>query len=247
MLGHPFKDDFPQPERREAAQTLWKYHLGLWRGPLPASDAAPDGPHHAEQVCAAYDLPAELLAVQAGAARRLELPVRFTTGSELKPWIRAWAGAHARLLAHLGGVAHRWNHHQIEELAIGHFLTARLVALPDDLEQDRLFIPTDELDHFGVPLEALRRGDVEERARRLLWKQAIRARDALGQGRPFMQDLEGSTLRGVRRWWNETLEVLDEVERRGFDVWSGTLALPWWRRAHLSYQTWLGKAALRRR
>lgn len=266
-LPRPFYNDWSRQLKRDG-QALWAWHLGL----LEVQSIGPNGTHeayegtfeedqeralHGEPIrllrepvwraayraCEAHELSRKLLADQIGAAKALLGPVRFDDQQSLETFVRRWAVSHTRLLAGLADAAHTWQLRPVDELARGFFFVGRLITLPDDLERDQLFIPLDDLEQTGVTVEQLRAGAVDEGMRRLLWKQSIRARDALAQGQSLIRDLSFRYRYALKRWWHGALETLNVIERRDFDVWSGPPALSLFRRVQVHLQALFGKAA----
>lgn len=247
-LPTPFYDDPWKPAEREAAHAFWAWHKALWQvepGVLPlgeaegalreaaamAEEARPIGlipkpvTEAAYGACAQHQLPPALLAGQVRGLRHLIPPVRFASYTELKAFIHAFAVPHTRLLARLAGADRSWQQPQIQALAEAFFLVRSLTALKADLERDRLFIPEQDCDRAGVGVERLRRGRVDERVKKLLWKQSVRARDAFAQSLPLAGELERRYARAFKRWWHGGLEVLNEIERRAYDVWTSPVTL----------------------
>lgn len=268
-LPRPFYDDWPGTER-EAAQALWHWHSALAHPQPVGGDGLPgaidqffeEETARAERgeplrlvresvstaayaVCDAYDLDRSDLAAQVRGAQRLEGVVRFDTAAGVKEFIRSWVFPHAHLLAGLHGYGYSWATRKVEELGRGFFHLARLAGLPQDLAEDRLFLPLDELERADVSIRDLRDGNVDEGIRRLLWKQSVRVRDALGQGQPLLRELSLLHRLHAKRWWHAALELLNEIERRNYDVWTEPVRLSGWRRAQVLVQTVFGKASAR--
>ena len=78
--------------------------------------------------------------------------------------------------------------------------------------------------------------------RGLLWKESVRIRDALAQGRPLIANLSLRQRFALKRFWVGALELLKELERRDFDLWSRPLNLPFVRRVQVYVQTLLGRS-----
>ena len=81
--------------------------------------------------------------------------------------------------------------------------------------------------------------------RKVLWRQLVRARDALGQGQSYIRDLERPYRGRSKRVWLGALEVLRTIERREYDVWSKPIHLSGVRRAQLGIYALIGKLAFR--
>ncbi len=246
--------------QREAAAALWAFYRAL-DAPRPGVPVAaevqqceagevleiipPAVATRAYEVCRLHRLDRALLAEQVRAAAYLVPPVRFTTAAELLTFVRLRCGAHAQLLAHLAGQRGRFRTQGTQEFAKALFLTNRLCYLVQDLAEDRLFLPLSELAQFEVSEAQLMEGRMEEGARRLLWKQAVRIRDAYGACQRLGHDLNGWPRRQFRRHWMEGLYLLSVVEKRKFDVWTKPAALSGTQRLQMRWQILVGKTSFR--
>jgi len=265
-LPRPFYNEWPT-DQSAAARALWDWHSALAR-PQPVGgdgtvssvrayfDDEQERAEHAEplrtvrervwraayQAAERYDLDRSLLAQQVGASRHLQGSVRFTTSQDLESFARSWAVPHARLLASLAGVQGKWLMQHVDELARGFFYLGRTLSLPFDLSNGQLFIPVSDLQQYGVSVDDLREGEVTAEVRRLFWKHSIRIRDAMGQGQPLMKDLSFRYRIALKRWWHGALELLNEVERRNFDLWSAPIRLSMYRKLYVYIQTVFGRA-----
>ena len=260
-------------EKRAAARALWRFHHALTDPQAPRLDGddltayfeaekqkatardplkvVPDDVGRAAyDACEAHDLPETLPARQIGAARRFKRErVRFPERADLDAWLKAWARPHGLLLAKLAGAGHSWQERPVFELARGFFLTNRLLRLPHDLRDDRLFFPETDLEQYGVTARDLRDGPVEgqppcEAVQRLLWKQNVRARDALAQGQNALAgELPRRYAWTLRACWLGALDLLDQLEARDHDLWHASPPrLPWWRRSQVYLQAFLGRS-----
>ncbi len=264
-----YADGWPRGKRPYAA-ALWDFHRQLVHAETPALDGSdltayfeserdralegkPLRSLPEETTSEVYDavrtfhLPSDLLAKQVAAARTFRDPVRFADSRAVGAFIEAWAQAHGRILAHLAGVTGSWQLRYVDELATAFFWVGRLVTLKDDLERDWLFIPDSDLQLAGVSIEDLRRGVVTEGVRQLLWKQTIRAKDAFAQGEPLVLDLPRRYARAVKRWWIGGLEVVNEIVRRDYDVWSDPITLSRFYRVQVRLQANFGRTTFRSR
>jgi phytoene synthase len=144
--------------------------------------------------------------------------------------VRLWAVPHARLLAHLADLTNSVQIGWVDELARGFFHLTHLLRLPADLAQGCLFVPLEELRQYDVSAEQLRTGPATEAARRLLWKQSVRVRDALQRGRSLADDLGIRQQYALLKYWHGALALLDELDRRDYDLWSAPIELSRFRR-----------------
>ncbi len=267
-LPTPFYEAPWRGARRDAARALWGWHRALFRPHAGAAFESAGATFEAQaqkveagrmlalvpeavaraayRACEAEGLPRERLADQVRAARRFAAKVRFADAAELRAFSDLWVGSHGRLLAAMAGARGRWQRPWIEELAFGFFLTGRLAALQRDLARDWFFFPLADLEKAGVKVEDFREGRRDARTKRVLWKQVIRARDAFAQGRPLIEELEPRYARSLKRWWHGALEVLNEIERRDYDLWSRPLGLSLRQRWQAKLQAHLGRSVFKR-
>lgn len=104
-------------------------------------------------------------------------------------------------------------------------LTNFLRDVGDDLRRGRVYLPQESLDQFGVDRERLRRGRVDEPIRNLLAWEIERARELYRRAEPGI-DLVHPTSRDCLRTALMLYEaILDEIERRDYDVFSGRVAV----------------------
>jgi phytoene synthase len=70
----------------------------------------------------------------------------------------------------------------------------------------------------------------------------VRVRDALAQGRPLVSALSLRHRFALKRFWVGALELLKELERRDYDLWSEPVGLSVFRRLQVYLQTLLGRS-----
>ena len=268
-LPRPFYDQWSR-RRRPAAHALWAWHSAL-ADPQPpgtnGTEAAVEAFFDEERqraeageplrvlreeiwtdayaACEEHDLERSLLAAQVYAARRLYGETRFETSTALKGFVGQWAAPHGRLLAGLAGVDMSIRLQYADELARAFFHLGRLLTLPQDVRRGRLFIPLDALNQRNVTVAQLQEGTVDEGVQGLLWKESVRVRDALAQGRPLIQNLSLRHRFALKRFWVGALELLKELERRDYDLWSEPVELSLFRRVQVYLQTLLGRSVSR--
>ena len=268
-LPRPFYDQWSR-HRRSAAHALWRWHAALTTAvTTQSSDGATLSDEFMEEeqaraeagdplalvsesvcrdayaACAAHDLDRSLLAVQVGAVRGLHGTVRFETETALKAFVDRWAVPHGRLLAGLADITRSGPLTYVDELARGFFYLARLLRLPEDVDRDRLFFSQDALRRKEVSIDQLRTGPPDEAVQALLWKESVRVRDALAQGRPLIGHLSLRHRFALKRFWIGALVLLDELDRRDYDLWTRPLNLSLMRRVQVYLQTLLGRSASR--
>ena len=264
FYGNPWRSD-----TRPAAKALWKWHLAWKQAAEQAQEenvqasfrqaadrvangevvemVPPDVQEAAYAACQAHRISLDLLADQATAAAYFAGPIRFADREAFQAFIAQWAMPLGEALVRLAGARGSWQIGQAREAARGFFLTGCLAELPYDLEKDRLFIPQSDLDGADVSLDQLRAGEIDGAMRKLLWKQVVRARDAFAQGQPLVHELPRRYARALKRQLLGGLEWLNEIERRGYDVWTSPINLSPFRKAQVRFQAQFGRATFRKR
>ena len=252
----PFEPgEWPQPSRNDAAR-LWDFYhaMNSPRGGVEVSEEAErcergepltiidsSIAQRAYQVCQQRNLNRQFLAKQVLAAEYLQPPVRFATSKELLKFLQLRCANHALMMAHLAGQRQRFKESGITEFAKAVFLTKRLCQLPQDLAKDRLFLPLSELSQFGVSEEQMFQGHYDQNVRKLLWKQAVRIKDAYGSSLKLSHELDGWLKKRFRRGWLTGLYYLAVLERNKFDVWSKPVELSRLRKLQLQWQILVGR------
>lgn len=260
-LPRPFYDEW-SGRRRPAARALWDWHSALATPTVPSD--TPVDPFFDEEraraeaeeplrvmpeetwsaayeACRTHALNVDWLGAQVEAARLLCGETRFEQADDLETFVRLWALPHARLLAGLADVTNSVQTGWVDELARGFFHLAHLLTLPTDLERGRLFLPLEECRQYGVSVDRLRTGPSTEATRRLLWKQSVRVRDALQRGRSLAQDLSFRQRYALWWYWHGALALLEELDRRDYDLWTEPIGLSRLRRMEVYLQMIFGR------
>ena len=198
---------------------------------------------HADQA----DLPLAWFASQIKGSYRYYSPVSFASGKELKDFLADTVVAQGKLVAKLIDVAHRWQIPQVTDLATAFFLVRKLVNLKDELAEGRLFIPLADLEQAGVSMEDLKLGNNNPQMQKMLWKQIVRVRDAFAQGQPLVKEVPRKFRRTFKRNWLTGLELIGEVEKRNYDIWTAPIELTKTQNFQITVLSFIGKGAAKAR
>jgi phytoene synthase len=174
-------------------------------------------PHHA------------LLAVIDGVAMDLD-PKRFATFEELTEYCYHVAGAVGLCCIHVWGFEGDEAPDRAIDCGLAFQLTNILRDIGEDAAVGRVYLPSEDLDRFGVCEEHLATGRVDEPFRRLMAFEVERAREYYDRAAPLARMIEPAgrpVLTAMRRIYGG---LLDEIERRDFDVFSRRVALPRWKK-----------------
>lgn len=113
------------------------------------------------------------------------------------------------------------------ELGIAMQLTNILRDIAEDFSRGRVYLPIDELRHYGVTFNTIKQGLVNDRMKELLRMQIARARQYYRNaslGLPLIADGRCRFVANVMK--DLYAGICDEIEKSGYDVFS--------RRAHVS-------------
>ncbi len=264
-LPPPFKDAPWSSDDKQVVELIWAWHDALRMDGLLDASRDPEAVlaeeyqlftsrsvpsvlpgelvHQIYEVIDDRELPQEWFAGQLLHAHRFHGPTRFEDIQEVKQFVKGWVSPHGYLIARIADAAHGWQRKFVDELCFAFFWVHVFCNLSGDLTRDRLFIPVSELEQARVPLDQLKKGDVDEALQRLLWKQAIRARDAFAQGLPLVKELKRRYRRPFKKAWLTGLELVNEMERRKYDLWSAPLSLTPVQRLQIGILSFIGRGA----
>jgi phytoene synthase len=135
---------------------------------------------------------------------------------------------------------------EVERHAVDLGLAMQLTNIMRDVAEDaasgRVYLPQDELARFGVSEADLRAGALTPAYRELMAFQAARARELFASGAllaPHLDPRSRGCAVGLARLYSR---LLDLMEARGFDVFSGRVSVPAREKLLLAARLWLGGA-----
>lgn len=100
-------------------------------------------------------------------------------------------------------------------------LTNFIRDIAEDLRRGRVYLPEESLQQFGVDRERLARGRVDEPIRNLLAWEIERARRLYAQAAPGIDLVHPTSQPCLRTASTLYAQILDEIERADYDVFSG--------------------------
>ncbi len=102
-----------------------------------------------------------------------------------------------------------------------------------DYNIGRIYIPLEDMEHFGYSEEELGRSVVNENFRQLMAFEVERARELFNKGLKLVETLRGLLKVEVALFSLGGLEVLKAIERQGYDVLTARPSLSRWQKAQL--------------
>lgn len=156
---------------------------------------------------------------------------RYATFEELRLYCYRVAGVVGELMTPVLGYADERCLPYAVDLGVAMQLTNILRDVKEDLSRGRVYLPADELRAFGLSEHALLRaaqgGPLPEGWREFMQLQVARARALYERAQLGVPDLRGfGSQRLVRLMGGVYSGILDVIEARGFDVFSGRASLP---------------------
>jgi squalene synthase HpnD len=163
-------------------------------------------------------------------------PVRFATFAELYRYCYRVASAVGLACIHIWGFDDDRALLPAEQAGIALQLTNVLRDLPEDLRRGRVYLPADELARFGCDPERLRRGPDDPSFRAMMRFQVERARGYYDAAEGLMPHLSPAGRAVFQVMLRTYRGLLNEIERRDYDVFAGRVRLSAWRKAALVVQ-----------
>jgi 15-cis-phytoene synthase len=152
---------------------------------------------------------------------------RYATFEELRLYCYRVAGVVGLMMTPVLGFRDERCLPYAADIGVAMQLTNILRDVREDLERGRVYLPADELAHFGISEDALRRGEVNARWVEFMKFQIDRARAFYARALLGVPDLVGfGSQRVVRLMGTVYGGILGEIEAQHYDVFS--------RRAHVS-------------
>ena len=129
------------------------------------------------------------------------------------------------------------------DLGIALQLTNILRDLGRDLDAGRLYLPTEDLERFGVTEADLRAGRMTGPIRALLDFESTRARDHYRLAAQELPREDAKRFAAARIMGAIYLHLLDRIETSGYDVFGPPVRVPRWRQVTIAGSTWLSTMA----
>ena len=163
---------------------------------------------------------------------------RYQTFDDLIEYCRRVASAVGVMCIEVFGCRDSRSREYAFNLGLALQVTNIIRDLKADLAQGRVYLPQDDLARFGVTEQMLSSGSVSERVHNLLAHECQRARHFFTAARRAMPDGESRKLVAAEIMGGIYFEILQRIERRGYDVFSERVRVPKFVRARIALQIW---------
>lgn len=140
---------------------------------------------------------------------------RYATFDELRSYTRQSAEPVGRLLLYIGGYRAPELHAYVEDLSSA-IAVARLIQdVPADWQRGRVYLPAEDLRHFGVTETDIAQRRVTPAVGALVRYEVARTRALFERGRPLV-DIVGPDLAvELALTWHGGMRILDKIESVG--------------------------------
>jgi squalene synthase HpnC len=221
--------------------------LDMWEHELDAcylDSSGTDGPTHPYFVALTetiriFDIPAEPFKRLIEANRRDQRITRHKTFEDVLEYCTYSANPVGHLVLYLSGIRNP----QLHELA-NHTCTAlQLTNFWQDIKRDaeigRIYIPTEDLERFGVSEDQIFSGQFDSNFEALMRFQIDRARQLFIDGFPLAGRLDNHLKSDFALFTRGGLSILQAIERENYDVLSSRPTLSKSEKTKIFVATWI--------
>lgn len=160
-----------------------------------------------------FELPiTELQAVLSGFRTDLEGP-HYTTFNELRSYTALAAEPVGHLFLYLGGYRDPVLHRYADDLCTGLALAKILQDIPADMERGRIYLPAEDLRHFGVGEADLARRRPTRAVNALVRFEVARTRALFERARPLVDMIGANLAIELALIWHGGMRILDKIAR----------------------------------
>jgi 15-cis-phytoene synthase len=163
---------------------------------------------------------------------------RYETFDELVGYCRRVASAVGVMCIEVFGCRDSRSREYAFNLGLALQLTNIIRDIKADLEQGRVYLPQEDLARFGVTERALASGVMTDAIRKLLAHECQRARQFYTAAAQAMPHTESRKLVAAEIMGAIYFEILQRIERRGYDVFTERIRVPKLQRARIALQVW---------
>jgi phytoene synthase len=232
-------DEAPASDARGAAE-----QLAMWRTELAACYDPAQSPSTAQgrtlkPVVHEFNLPrAPFDELIRGVEMDLER-VRYETFDALAEYCGCVASMVGLICVEIFGYRDPRTRSYAVNLGMALQLTNIVRDVATDLGRDRIYLPIEDLERFGVTPQALREGKMTPALRDLIRYECERARDYYRRAASDLPAEDARSLVAAEIMGGIYFAILRRIERAGYDVFSRRIRVPRPHRAVIALRIWL--------
>ncbi len=163
-------------------------------------------------------LPRRLLRDLLSAFKQDVVKRRYDNFDEVVDYCTRSANPVGRLILLLFNYRDERLHRLSDEICTGLQLANFWQDVAVDIRKDRVYLPLDEINRFGVSIDDLREGRFSDRYAALLKFQVERAKEFFGRGRLLPKLVNGRLAFELRLTWRGGMRILELIEEQGYDT-----------------------------
>jgi phytoene synthase len=163
---------------------------------------------------------------------------RYATFEDLVEYCRRVASAVGLVCVEIFGYRDSQALVYAERLGLALQLTNIIRDLKADLRRGRVYLPTEDLERFGVDEEDLGLGRMTPHVVALLKFECERARDLYRQAADALPAADARSLLAAEIMRAIYFAILQRIEQHGYDVFSSRVRVPRPRRALIALRLW---------
>jgi squalene synthase HpnC len=188
-----------------------------------------------------FDLPMEPFSKLIKANRIDQQKTRYETFSELLHYCDHSANPVGRLFLMLYGYRDEERFTLSDATCTALQLTNFWQDIKRDLKMGRIYLPEEEMRHFGVTENDLAKDEANESVRELLQFQVVRTREYFKAGIPLIDRVQGHLKVDVALFSRGGLAILNKIEKQSFDTLSARPTLAKREKLGLFFSTLLSR------
>lgn len=147
---------------------------------------------------------------------RMDLDVaRYATFSDLRAYTAQAAEPLGHLLLYIAGMKAPRLHHYADDLSTALAFVRLLQDVPADLARGRIYLPGEDLNHFGVSEADLNARKAGPETLALMRFFVARTRALFERGRPLVDEADGDLAVELALMWHGGMAMLQNIERAG--------------------------------
>lgn len=185
-----------------------------------------------------YQLPQEALAEIIDGMEMDLSQSRYADFKALNLYCYRVAGIVGELSARIFGYRERKTLDYAHQLGLAFQLTNIIRDVGEDARRNRIYLPQDELQRFGIAETDILQARTSEAFRRLMQFQASRARDTYARALALLAPEDRAAQKPGLVMAKIYQTLLDEIEASGFDVLRARISLTPIRKLWLAWKTW---------
>jgi squalene synthase HpnC len=163
----------------------------------------------------------EFTALLSGFRTDLEIE-RYATYTDLRNYTEQAASPVGHLLLYLGGYREPALHAYADDLACGLALAKLLQDIAADAARGRIYLPAEDLRHFGVVEAEITAGRGADRGSprlaALVRYEVARTRALFERARPLVEEVEADLSIELALFWHGGMRILDKIQRVGDQI-----------------------------